>query len=139
LEYAICVFEDDTPWYLVEKKRRWAVFLIALVIMGVVWHFSTGDKGVGAALALLLVYLQIETMWDYRRETWLWVSLTVIAAAHFAAVWLIPYRIPRGPGLTWALPLVTIDGYVVWGALRWLANRLSPSRSSSASQPERTP
>src|SRR5947209_12876061 len=113
------MFEDDTPWYLVEQKRRWIVLLLSWVIAALVWHFSTREKGVGVAAALLLVYLQVEAMWDYRREKWLWVSLTVIALAHLVAIWLIPYRLPRGPAIAFVLPLVMTDGFLLWGSLRW--------------------
>jgi hypothetical protein len=126
------MFENDRRWYQVERKRRRIILLVSWVIAGFVWHFSTREKGVGVAAALLLVYVQVETMWDHRREKWLWVSLTVIALVHLAAIWLIPYRLPLGPAITYVLPLVMIDGFLMWGLLRWLAYKLSPLHSSSA-------
>lgn len=112
-------------WLADERKRDWLMLIPAAILFAVVWHFSSREKALGSAATLLLLYVVTSRMWEYRREKWFWLALAVFAAIHIAAIWLVPFRLPSGPTITYILPITMIDGFLMWGALRWLAARLS--------------
>ena len=115
----------ERSWFANERKRDWLMFIPATILFALVWHFTTREKAIGSVGTLLLLYVMTTLMWDYHREKWLWLALSVFAALHVAVIWFIPFRLPSGPAITYVLPIAMIDGFLMWGVLRWLASRLS--------------
>jgi len=107
-----------------ERKRDWLMLIPATILFALTWHFTSRERAVAVVASFLLVYVLATTMWDYHRERWLWLSLAVIAATHIVIICLLPLRLPAGPAITYILPTMMADGFIMWGVLRWLAARL---------------
>lgn len=112
-----------------ERGKDWLALLISIPIFALTWHFSSRYKAVGLIASILLLYVIISSKWYLRKNSWFWICLFVLAVVHFTVVFITNFTIPRGPSLSYVVPLVFADGLLMYWLVSWLEKRL-PSKKS---------
>jgi hypothetical protein len=117
---------DERPrWRRNERKGDWLMLIAMAIVFILVSVFSTTEKAVASAGTVCLMYALVTAMSDYRHETWFWVTITIFATAHIAAILLISFQLPQGPALSYVVPAMFVDGFAMFGVLKLLASKLS--------------
>ena len=130
--------DERPPWYKIERKRDWFAALVSLIPSAIVWQATTREKAVETFGALLIFYIVVTALWEFRRERWFWATITIFALAHLSIIAFFTFQFPKGPAAAYVIPTAFIDGFVMYGILKWLASRLSSTtaeRRGSSIQP----
>lgn len=105
-----------------------------MIILGIAFYqFTTEEKAFASAGVLFVLYALVTVMWNYRGENWFWLTIAVFALIHFLAISFIPFQFPPGPAISYVAPAMFIDGFAMFGILRWLASKLSTDKLDDAS------
>lgn len=123
--------DDNTPWYGSERRRDLMALFISATLFAVVWYLGSADKALASMGAVWVLYVVTAQMWDHRREKWLWISVFAFAAIHIGAIYLIPFRLPNAPAISFVFPIMIVDGLTMWGLLRWLAGMFLPDGATN--------
>jgi hypothetical protein len=110
-----------------DKERAALAALPAIGIYLGLQHFMQDERAFLVALSAYVFYALIDTEWERRRDVSFWVVLSVFAAAHAVVLSIIQIPHFRGPSLSIALPFMFIDGFAMFGILKWIGKR-SPDK-----------
>ena len=110
-------------------RRTRLISLAVTMAVSVVIFIVLGSNGPAQALIMSMIVIGTigQTFWRYREEVWFFVAMAVLAVAHAALVWWLPW-----PHLTRTIvmPATVVDYVVVYSGFKLLARRLSSSGSA---------
>ena len=121
----------EHSWLAEERKRDWLMLIPATIIFALVWHFTTREKALASVMTLLILYVLVTQMWEYRRERWFRAAISAFALIHVVVICLVPFPSPLRPAIVYVFPITMADGFAMYGIVRWLASKLSRSNVSS--------
>lgn len=117
--------DERPPWYKTERKRDWFAAFVSLIPSAIVWQATTREKAAETFGALLILYIVVTAHSELRRERWFWVTIAIFALAHLSIIAFFTFELPKGPAAAYVLPTMFLDGFVMYGLIKWLASRLS--------------
>ena len=126
--------DDRPPWYRSERKRDWLMLLAMAVVVVVLYQVTTTEKAIASAGTLFLLYAQVTVFWECHRERWFWATIGIFGLIHFVVIALAAFTFPKGPAISYVFPIMMIDGFAMFGILKWLSFRLSRTRSDGSSR-----
>lgn len=112
-------------WNISERKFNAVLFVGALLLLITLGHFLDDFKNAAIVLTLgIFIIITYEMRHDARR-TWFIMSIITLLCVHLVVIYFVDPMLPSSPALTYTLPVVFIDGFAMYGILRWLRSRLS--------------
>ena len=113
---------DDT-----EKQTRKVALVVGLCTVPLLFVLDTG-RATAAAVCVCAFGLTIWSRWHLRRKVWLWIVLSLLAAAHLPLILFIHWPDARFPGGYGLIPLALLDYAFVCGPI-WLIEEALSSES----------
>ena len=114
---------ERQPWYKIERKRDWFAAFAALLPSAIVWQATTREKAVETLGALLILYIVVSACWEFRRELWFWATIATFALVHFSIIAFFTFQFPRGPAAGYVVPTMFVDGFAMYGIIKWLGRK----------------
>jgi hypothetical protein len=111
-----------------EKTRDWLVLLATIPVFALTWQISSRRDAVIFVSLILLFYIVISSKWHLRKSGWFWICILVFGAVHLMIVGLTNLTIPRGPAISYVVPIVFADGLIMYGLVTWLEKRLPSNK-----------
>jgi hypothetical protein len=110
-----------------DKERAVLMALAASAIYLALRNLMQDERAFLAAMIAFVFYALIDAEWERRRDLSLWAILSLFAAAHVLVLSIVQIPHFEGPSLSIAVPFMFIDGFAMWGILKWSEKR-SPDK-----------
>jgi hypothetical protein len=82
----------------------------------------------------VVFYSIIALKWHLRRSLWFWGVLVAFAIIHVMVAILLKIDLPRGPAISYVLPIVAVDIGGIYGLVSLLEKRL-PATDTISNEP----
>lgn len=106
-----------------ERERDWLMVIpIGALYFGLL-KIMQEEKAFAVCLTVGVFYVIISREWAQKSNKRFWTIISSFVLLHVIAISLVRFPHYTGPSLAIALPLMFIDGFVMWSILRWVEKR----------------